>query len=153
MNSPSVIFSFLNYSNKIDNQEVEMWYRRHKLNSKPLKNVSIDVHHWIWLYWELFEQIKREKLKTIGHDGPVTSALVHIQLCLHIQQWTNSYWTITQGVRLPFMTKMPTNQKRLNWYSLILERGHHVSNISPPTRVSIRTFAAWALKHAGKIQS
>lgn len=75
MSSTSDIFTFLNYSNEIKKQEVEMWYRRHKLYS----TISRPFYWWraplnMALSRSLLWTNKGEKLRTsIGHNGPSVS--------------------------------------------------------------------------------
>ncbi len=58
VNSPLGIFSFLNYSDKINNQEVKMWYRRHKLKSTVILLPMCTTEYGFIEISSLFEQVK-----------------------------------------------------------------------------------------------
>lgn len=138
------------------------------------KNISIDdVHHWIWLYWDLFS-VWTNKEHLLGTMvlviQLVTTSLVYIQLCLHFlfQQRTISHWIITWGnVTVSDVIKMPTiGQKQQTkqketlpfihlgmWTSFsYISLNSTVSN-KVPTQALLRTFAFWAMEPTGKIQS
>lgn len=136
------------------------------------KNFSIDdVHHWIWLYWDLWTNKGQRLWTPIGRNGPGQpgnhylsgshTAVSPWSISAVDHQLLNNH---TQGdVMVSSVTQTPTvkTKNKTNRDSFVLDiisvtfhctLSNTASN-KVPTRALIWTFAVSAIKPAAKIQS
>ena len=77
VNSPSDIFTFLNYSNKFKLGSKDVIQEAQAEFSRYLNSSTDNVHQWIWLYWDFFSiwtnECEKKRITSIEHNGQLGS--------------------------------------------------------------------------------